>query len=350
MSVFGGSVGTPDGTKQDNKGITSETNRQDKQDEEELKKCTLDKRVERLIAMPEVLAPIVREVVTDLKGCSLEGVFGLLETEKPSGKVKVLNLEDLGQKGEAFITFGSYVEVALPERLPEDRRQREYKKKCSVYTNIVFDTEIQHDRPGKYVLEDRAQYYAARLVSRQLSYIGEAGEEYAKLIPVYTVWIVRQPYATDRGYVRHFEFRDEIGTTLDGYGTGNSLMHVVMVYLPSVREGYASDNELIKYLMAVFTNHLEKSESTRLIQASRNARKEVEEIMSLDDIVREEGRKEEREKGRKEREKVRKEGIIFAIKLLLRNNKTKSEIYDELLLGYDLSEEEFSSLYQEAQN
>ncbi len=244
---------------------------------DKLGSATLDAMFKKLIRMPEVIAPIIAEVAGEFAGMGLGQVYECVRKSKITGNVLLLAEEDTGMGEETEIFFDSLTEMEIPGR------------NLSIDTCVVMDFEMQHDKPSGYILEDRSQYYAARLLSRQLARAGREGEGYAGLRPVYTVWIVREPYKEQRGTVRHFEYRDEAGKTVDGYGRGKSLSHVVMVYLP--KPGDTPENELLKYLMALFTGDYSQSGLTKLITEKRDLQEEVEEIMSLEELVMERGKR-----------------------------------------------------------
>lgn len=254
-------------------------------DKEQIKRLTLDESFKRMIATPEVLAPIFYEVVDEFKDYSLEEVLDVIKRSRIDGDVDVLNLEDYGDGEDSLITYDSLVTVDMSDV----SGKRHDSSLHQVYTSVIVDTEMQRDRPG-YVLENRAQYYAARLLSRQLKSINQT-ENYDKLIPVYSIWIVRNPYEVQRNSVCHYVFKDGRGRAISNHdGRTNTLMHVVMVYLP--KPGSETADELLNYLMAIFTKNLAISKLTRLIQNNREVKKGVEKFMTLETAVLEEGRKE----------------------------------------------------------
>ncbi len=257
-------------------------------DKKSVDAATLDEQCKRLLRRVEFVAPIVRSVVPEFYGCNLQDVAKSMSISEIDEKILGIGVEDLGMPDEALVRYDSLTDINLPNGVH------------TVFTGLVFNTEVQHTEYLQYFLGSRAQYYVARLLSRQLSKIGNNGEGYNKLQPVYTVWIVRDAHKQLAGQVLHYVFRDDTGKTfVRGDDTDFSLMHIVMIYLPKLKksENYLGDDELINYLLSVFTGKLEHSSLTKLIQASADVMKEVDDMMTADEARILQGREEGREEG-----------------------------------------------------
>lgn len=263
-----------------------------KKDKEVIDIYTKDEEFKRFIRRKEFIAPIVKSVVPELFDKDLDSVVEILDTSNIDYSVQGAGVEDTGAFGEAKIYFDSLADISLPDNLG------------SVFTGLIFDTEMQRKRKYSYIIDIRAQYYAARLISRQVDKVGKDGEGYNKLVPAYSVWIVCNAPKELAGKVKHFTIRDESGREIGiaSEGTGCALMHVVMVYLPALNGNYdaTESDELVKFLLAVFTNKLHKSNLTSLIRNNKEAIKEVDNMLAIYEGGIEAAREEGREEGREE--------------------------------------------------
>ncbi len=158
----------------------------------------LDAQSKELLCNREVLAVILREVVTEYKGYSREEIMGFIESESVTDGTEVspgrTNTKVSGDNAE-FIQLNekvSYFDLAFRAKNP-------IFSAGDVLVSLHMDVEPQKTyRPG-YPIEKRGMYYLARRLSSQLSLITE-NTDYSGLEKCYSIWICRDDVPAAQKY------------------------------------------------------------------------------------------------------------------------------------------------------
>ncbi len=142
----------------------------------EQSKATYDKYFKQLFLKREFLSPILKNIVLEYSGCSLEVIESLItprgdEVVNPS----VYSSEDPGKGNEVPTHYDVLIDCALPNE-------------GEVCVNLFFNLEMQRKSNPGYSIPKRGVYYCCRLINRQIDVLGD--EAYDKLKPVYSVWIL----------------------------------------------------------------------------------------------------------------------------------------------------------------
>lgn len=265
---------------------------------------TLDDAFKKLFEHVNFLAPIILNVVPGCKKYSLEEIAksinvqhvinGDAETSVPVNE-SILTSIDQGQGDETTVYYDVLIHCSLPgvaERF---------------YLNFYLDLEMQRKNDPGYPIATRGLYYCCRLISRQIESLGD--ESYNQIQPVYSVWIIRNIEAK---YLRntifeasmHGGFLNEYAKRLQGkllskkqdaLNAQIDYLHLVLIYLSKELNFDNQANDLIKYLVSVFKNKVSDPELNPYAGFAKSIMKEVNKVMTMDQIVRQEGRQEEKQ-------------------------------------------------------
>ena len=205
---------------------------------------TCDNNFKKLLQEPRVVAPIIKRFVNGLGNKSLDEVLKCIPADDMK-KTAMMQTESIGKKGEATVYYDSHIFVYDADN------------NIDVNVDVVVDMEMQGKGSGlKYKLPNRMEYYSCRLVSQQLDKVGPNGENYDKLKPTYTIWIVRDSPEKLAGKVFEYSMRSSQASIEEELGSGG-LQHIVAIYLPKADKTKETKNidskqSIINYLQALF--------------------------------------------------------------------------------------------------
>ena len=97
-------------------------------------------------------------------------------------------------------------------------------------TSILFDIEAQHNRPSKYKLEDRCQYYNSRMISSQKN-VTFTNSNYSDLYKDVSIWIIQKPLKKHRNKIYYYRYDKESQSAMD-------LTNIIIINLGGPGKGY----------------------------------------------------------------------------------------------------------------
>jgi len=273
-------------------------------------KLTYDKEFKKLFTKREFLSPILKNIVPEYNEYSLEQIEGFItprgdETINP----EAYRSEDTGKGSETTTHYDVLVDCALPG----DENVR---------VGLFFDFEMQRSNTPGYSIPKRGVYYCCRLISRQISVLGD--ESYDKLRPVYSVWVLVKDIPDELRYSTYSvdltgSFSDK---NLDSSESAAhlsrdiNLIHLRLIYLSQDLKIEDGQSNLVKYLQSVFTDRVLDADCNPYHEHSKKIKEEVSAMLSAARAIEVSAREEGREEGR-----VR--GIV---ETLLKFGKTDTEI------------------------
>ena len=301
-----------------------------------------DNAAKNLFLYPEILAPILANVVPEYQGMNAEQVKNLIVknsirrdgVDSSSALVAAQGTEP-GSLGEKVIRYDSHFLAKNP---------RLSKKNMCIYLHI--DLEMQNDykpHTPTYPLVTRGVYYAARGLDSQLGVLTE-NTDYSSLQKVYSIWICRENIPPKlRGTVSSYsvEKGDRYGVS-DEPKNDYDLLSVILIRL-----GDDTKKEpIFQYLHDFFAGDMDGM--CRYINMRKNKKlaKGVNQVMTLSQSIFSRGVQEGIEKGLAEGEakglakgeikgiaKGKAQGItegearnfIFSVKTLMKNTKKSKE-------------------------
>ena len=241
-------------------------NRRRQQLEETAEELTYDKAAKEVLAMRQILAPILKNIVPEYRQLSLETIMHDCIEGKPwvgtvpvdpgrtnrvfrrrlPKKIRGLQTEQ-NASGEGWITY----DVLFYARIPgTDQRVR-----------FIINIEAQRNDPN-YKLMKRAIFYASRLISSQKER-EFTGQDYDNICKVYTIWLCFYLPEGEQSSINRYELRE---TNIYGVHheepSDYDLIHVTTVHVGDDEP----ENELLRFLQLIFLQQmteLQKSEGLR---------------------------------------------------------------------------------------
>lgn len=269
--------------------------------------------------------------IPEYKDLEFKEVVGLIRSSSfDETRADITNVEDVGYPRK--VIYDVLVECGLPNS------DGVFK------TSIFVDLEMQRRYKTNYSMVQRAIYHASRVLSGQLN----SGDTFNKLCPVYTIWICMHEIPKNlQNSVCSFRMT---GTNSDNLDIQDliqqaQLINVDFMFVSEDYDWDVDDTTVIKFLQAIFKNHLERTEFNPYIAPTTELRKEIDLLMTRDQEYLEEreadragdsaeGRAEGRVEGRAEKEA---EDIKIIIKTLLELKQTEEAIIQILQNKFNLS-------------
>ena len=215
-----------------------------------------DAEAKALFRNPEIIAPVLKEVVREYQGYSASEVIGFIQRDSISDEA----VDDVSVMADQLETEMSSVSDKL---IRYDARftainPRLTTEKMLIYLHI--DLEIQNDyKPGNpsYPIIKRGIYYAAREISSQLGVLTEK-TDYGALEKVYSIWICSDNIpAIERNSVSVYSIgKDDPAGVSDEPDSDYDLMDVIIIRRgKSEQDG---DRPIFDYLNGVFNSDIDK--------------------------------------------------------------------------------------------
>ena len=141
-----------------------------------------------------------------------------------------------------------------------------------ILANILVNIEAQKDDPSSYYIQNRAVFYACRMVSSQKER-DFTGMNYNDIKKVYTIWICMNQKENSLNYL-HLTNEKLMGKT--AIEKAGDLIHIILLGLAKNLPPYTEENKLHRLLGALFTNELTIDEKISIIESEYNIESESE--------------------------------------------------------------------------
>ena len=168
-----------------------------------------------------------------------------------------------------------------------------------ILANILVNIEAQKDEPSSYYIQNRAVFYACRMVSSQKER-DFTGMNYNDIKKVYTIWICMNQKENSLNYL-HLTNEKLMGKT--AIEKAGDLIHIILLGLAKNLPPYTEKNKLHRLLGALFTNELSADEKISIIESEYNIeaknelRKDVRKVSGLGESLVESAAEEAWEQG-----------------------------------------------------
>ena len=168
-----------------------------------------------------------------------------------------------------------------------------------ILANILVNIEAQKDEPTSYYIQNRAVFYACRMVSSQKER-DFTGMNYNDIKKVYTIWICMNQKENSLNYL-HLTNEKLMGKT--AIEKAGDLIHIILLGLAKNLPPYTEENKLHRLLGALFTNELTADEKISIIESEYNIeaknelRKDVRKVSGLGESLVESAAEEAWEQG-----------------------------------------------------
>ena len=152
-----------------------------------------------------------------------------------------------------------------------------------ILANILVNIEAQKDEPSSYYIQNRAVFYACRMVSSQKER-DFTGMNFNDIKKVYTIWICMNQKENSLNYL-HLTNEKLMGKT--AIEKAGDLIHIILLGLAKNLPPYTEKNKLHRLLGALFTNELTADEKISIIESEYNIeaknelRKDVRKVSGL---------------------------------------------------------------------
>lgn len=231
-------------------------------------KC--DKCCKAILRQRTIMALILKGLVSEFKDLSLDEVKACIIDGSDDVSVKPLLIGDSNETDtidEKDIKFDFVIRARNPK-----------SSEAGISVNIHVNTEAQRAYKNiEYPIEMRAQYYVARLLSRQLNPNSES--EYGKLEKCYSIWLCGDVEQDEYNTITYYSMKStsvgHVRRIKESYG----LMDVVIVRLGSdtPMEDYLSEET--KQVMTVFHRVMNYKDASKLKDA-------LDDILEYDEYFR----------------------------------------------------------------
>lgn len=297
---------------------------------------TYDQKFKQLFQNKKFLAPILKNVVAEYKELPLEEIESLILSVKGDEEVAVsLAAEDVG-KGEEAKTF---YDVMAGCRYPGTEEE--------FVVDLYFDLEMQRENNPGYPVPKRGVYYCSRMLSCQLTHLGEA--DYRALKPVYSVWIIINNIPKVLQYSRYeasLVGKSSLAEASHGYsekrkkqyqqavGSLDSqigLIHLCLVFLAEEFTCFGEEKDaLIRYIQSVFVKKAADPVYNPYAEYSKSIQKEADEIMTIVGMFEARGEKRGEARGEERGEKKGEDRLKKLYRYL--KQEGREEDIDQVLL------------------
>ena len=184
-----------------------------------------------------------------------------------------------------------------------------------ILANILVNIEAQKDEPSSYYIQNRAVFYACRMVSSQKER-DFTGMNYNDIKKVYTIWICMNQKENSLNYLHLTNEKLMEKTAIEKAG---DLIHIILLGLAKNLPPYTEENKLHRLLGALFTNELTADEKISIIESEYNIeaknelRKDVRKVSGLGESLVESAAEEAWEQGLELGEKQREIKFIISM-------------------------------------
>lgn len=285
-----------------------------------------------------VIALVLKGIVSEFRDLPIDDIKAYIidgnKNEPIMNEYIIGDSNEASTMGERDVKFDYTVRARNPRY-----------KETGLSVNIHLDLEGQSEyKDVGYPIEMRAQYYVARMLSRQMA--PKKNSDYGKLEKCYSIWFCEKVRVSERNTITRYTMNAESFGNVDIEKEKYGLMDVVIIRLGSdmPSEGYI--NSELKTLMRIFHKALSirnaeelKRELAGILTESEylKCKKEVDKMSSSLQKYGDEREARGEVRGRsEERERIFKEVIERAVT----TGKEEDAIYEILVSTMCLSENE----------
>ena len=289
-----------------------------------------DANAKRLFGRKEILAPILKEVVSEYNNCTTEEIMDLIEGDTVKlGTLAVspdMSSTIMGENTESIVEgeATSRFDVAFRSLLPG--------RNGTVGINLHIDLEIQGDGKPGYPIINRGIYYACRKLSMQLQKVDDKDVGYRALEKVYSIWIcIDRIPKCEQNSIAFYKIENYRNINIDPKEKGD-LLEIVIIRLGNPED---SPNDVLDMLNAIFNGDKE-TVMNYIPQSDNDNMEEVKDMLSIIDVIEERAIR-----------KGRKEGLKNYIELCQEIGDTKEKIILRVSEKFKLSVDEAEEYVEE---
>ena len=282
-----------------------------------------DNACKELMLNKEILAPILQNVVSEFKDCTITEVIECIDAASICS-VPVDDISIIAERSELSSLSGKLVIFDARFRTKNPHLSNE-----SITVFLHVDMEVQNDyKPSNpsYPIIKRGVYYAARELSSQLGILTD-NTDYNKLEKVYSIWICNDniPKRLQNTVTEYALTRKNVIGQNDEPEKDYDLMEIILI-----RRGNDDGNEAIfDYLTGVFTSNLDRIRKYVDIDNNDEIREEVIKMSGL---------------GQSIAKKSLQQGIKPFVELCKEVGKTLSETVAKVVEKYGQTPEEADAI------
>lgn len=298
-----------------------------------------DAQCKKVLSDKHILAYILKNVVEEVEGYTIEEIIRCIEGSPEIGSVSVL------EGGPGRITEENTEDVSSEEGTLS------YDIRFSIITKeqekikLLIDLEAQKNMNPGYRIVTRGIVYCGRMISSQIN-LEFTLDNYDGCKKVYSIWLCFQAPEYIGNAVSLYHIRKE--DLICGIPDEKKAYDKLCVAQICLREN--SDdarNEMIRLLNTVFSQSmtkeeiLEQLEKEYRIPLDTGVRKEIDFMCDLSEMIEEKGRAEGRIQGRTEGRMEGEKDLGTLVRLLVRDRKM--DLLEEVTLNKEMREK----LYRE---
>lgn len=265
------------------------------------KDAQYDSYVKKILSRKSILAHILVNTIQEFKGMNIREAASLIEGEvlvskvpvdpgytnkkdPITGKIAGLNTED-NEINEGMIRYDIIFYVRMKDGISQ----------------IIVNIEAQKDEPTEYKIVNRGVVYICRMISSQKDR-EFFNMDYDKIKRVYSIWICMNAKENSMSHI-HLIQEDILGSRR--WKGDMDLLNLIMIGLTNEMPSEEEDHELHRLLRGLLSSKLSVKEKLKVIseydiEINNDMRKDVRDLSTLSQAVREEGEKIGRKEGRKE--------------------------------------------------
>jgi hypothetical protein len=246
-------------------------------------KTKYDAACKRILSEKSILAWIMRECLTEYKGCTIDEVIQCIEGEPEISTemvspdalaIKGMNTEDISES-EGVIYYDIKFTAVVPHTHEKIR--------------LIINIEAQNNFYPGYPLIKRAIYYCCRLISSQKG-TEFTGDDYGKIKKVYSIWICMNPPKYKTNTITKYQITKEnmVGELAEAK-ENYDLLSVIMICFGEA-EGQAKP-DILSLLSTVFSSTLTVKEKQTTLQdtfeidLTQGLRKEMNAMCNFSDVI-----------------------------------------------------------------
>lgn len=226
----------------------------------------------------EVIAPILKYVVDEFRDCTLEEIIKCIDADSIAEDIPVDELppgwKDLGTEMTSVYEKTIHYDVHFKAQNPKLSNNN-----FKVMLRVDFEVQNRYRsmRP-RYPLIKRAIYYVAREISSQLGKL-TGRTNYADIEKAYSIWVCNEevPKKLQNTVTRYYFTKEDIVGKMDEPEKDYDLMEVIIIR----RGKEAADDDIFRYLEAVFTSDLNTMREYIDIPEGSEIEKEVEDMNGM---------------------------------------------------------------------
>ena len=234
----------------------------------------------------EILAPLLKYSVEELKDESVESIMKLIDTDSISEDIPVSDLPP------TIVSLGTEQNSTTEKIITYDLKFKVKNPKLSKGELLVMlhvDLEFQNKyRPvlkdgRSYPLIKRGIYYAAREISSQLGRITNQ-TNYTDIEKVIGIWVVNEdvPKELQNTASRYFITKEDYIGSADEPAEEYDLLEVVMIRRG---ENGTITEPLFKYLRSVYEANLEEIDKYTPVSANPELKEEVSKMPGMSQVI-----------------------------------------------------------------